>query len=69
MEWNLRSSVRLRRSPGAHNDHEQEVKPDHDIAMNNKAKIPATIAPFSDTERQTVGSFDCKILATHEEHL
>ena len=69
MEWNLRSSARLRRTPGARDDREREVKPDHDIATNNKTKIPATVAPFSDTERQAVGSFDCEILAARGEHL
>ena len=44
----------------------QKPKADHDIATNNKAKIPATVALFSDTERQTVGSFDCEILAARE---
>ena len=58
MEWNLRSSARLRRTPGARDDREREVKPDHDIATNNKTKIPVIVALFSDTERQTVGSFD-----------
>ena len=34
-------------------------KADHDIATNNQTKIPAIAeAPFSDTEKQTVGSFD-----------
>ena len=34
-------------------------KADHDIATNNQTKIPAIVeAPFSDTEKQTVGSFD-----------
>ena len=36
----------------------QKPKADHDTATNNKTKIPATVALFSDTERQTVGSFD-----------
>ena len=46
------------------------MKPDHDIATNNQTKIPAIVeALFSNTERQTVGSFDCEILATREEHL
>ena len=36
----------------------QKPKADHDIAMNNKTKIPVIVALFSDTERQTVGSFD-----------
>jgi hypothetical protein len=34
-------------------------KADHDIATNNQTKIPAIVeAPFSDREKQTVGSFD-----------
>ena len=42
----------------------QKPKADHDIATNNQTKIPAIVeALFSDTERQTVGSFGCKILA------
>ena len=37
----------------------QKPKADHDIATNNQTKIPAIVeALFSDTERQTVGSFD-----------
>ena len=59
MEWNLRSSARLRRTPGARDDREREAKPDHHIATNNQTKIPAIVEVlFSDTERQTVGSFD-----------
>ena len=36
----------------------QKPKADHDIATNNQTKIPVIVALFSDTERQTVGSFD-----------
>jgi hypothetical protein len=69
MEWNLRSSARLKRTPGARDDREREARPDHDIATNDKTKIPATVALFSDTERQAVGSFNCEILAARKEHL
>ena len=47
----------------------QKPKADHDIATNNQTKIQAIVALFLDTERQTVGSFDCEILAAREEHL
>ena len=45
------------------------TKPEHDVTTNNKTKIPAIVALFSDTERQAVGSFGCKILAAREGHL
>ena len=37
--------------------------------MNNKAKIPAIVSLFSDTEGQTASLLDCEILAAREEHL
>ena len=45
-------------------------KADHDIATNNQTKVLAIVEVFfSDTERQAVGSFGCKILAAREGHL
>ena len=56
MEWNCRSSARLRSAMIVNES--DKPKADHDIATNNQTKIPVIVALFSDMERQTVGSFD-----------
>ena len=57
MEWNFRSSARLRSAMIVNES--DKPKADHDITTNNQTKIPAIVeALFSDTEGQTVGLFD-----------